>query len=175
MTASIRRPSRLRRGGALATVAALALTMMSAVGAVSAEEPVLIVDDFESGLPTGTDGDGITIGFNTFQDPDSTVAISTATPPTPVPGIAEPNQALKVDLNVVAFAGVTHTFMNETSDTWVSQDWSASEGFTMWLYGQNSGTGLFVDVLENRKPDSTTDDAERWRIAPVGSGGPGCW
>ena len=34
-----------------------------------------IIDDFESGLPRGTDADGAAIGFITFNDPNSTVAI----------------------------------------------------------------------------------------------------
>jgi hypothetical protein len=43
-----------------------------------------IIDDFESELPNGTDGDGNSIGFYTFQGAGSTVAIGTAvTPPAP--------------------------------------------------------------------------------------------
>ncbi|NCD20352.1 MAG: glycosyl hydrolase family protein, partial [Actinobacteria bacterium] len=46
MTASKHPPSRLRRGGALATVAALTLTMMGALGAANAEtEPFVITFD----------------------------------------------------------------------------------------------------------------------------------
>jgi hypothetical protein len=62
-----------------------------------------LVDDFESGLPSGTDPNGIGIGFVTFQDPNSSVAISTtAAPPAPVPGAADPNNVLKMDLSVVS-------------------------------------------------------------------------
>lgn len=32
-----------------------------------------VVDDFESGLPAGVDGNGIAIGFNTFQAPNPAV------------------------------------------------------------------------------------------------------
>jgi beta-glucanase (GH16 family) len=134
-----------------------------AVPALAATLPV--IDDFEAGLPTGTDGNGVGIGFITFRDPNSTVAISTtAAPPAPVPGAADPNNVLKMDLNVVSFAGFVHNFENAAVDTWVSQDWSAYEGISFWLYGNNSGTTMFVDVLDNRNPGSTTDDAERWSI-----------
>ena len=135
----------------------------SVVPALAAALPV--IDDFESGLPSGTDADGSAIGFITFRDPNSTVAISTtAAPPAPVPGAPSPNNVLKMDLNVVSFAGFVHNFENAAVDTWVPQDWSAYEGISFWLYGNNSGTTMFVDVLDNRNPGSTRDDAERWSI-----------
>ncbi len=122
-----------------------------------------LVDDFESGLPSGTDANGVAVGFVTFNDPSSTVAISTtAAPPAPVPGAADPNTVLKMDVSVVSYAGFVHNFTNAAVDTWVTQDWSAYEGLSFWLYGNNSGTTLFVDVLDNRNPGSTRDDAERW-------------
>ena len=69
-----------------------------------------------------------------------------------------------MDVSVVSYAGFVHNFENAAQDTWTPQDWSAYEGISFWLYGNNSGTILFVDVLDNRKPGSTTDDAERWSI-----------
>src|SRR5215213_5649672 len=124
-----------------------------------------IIDDFEAGLPSGTDANGVAVGFVTFKDPNSTVAISTtAAPPAPVPGGANPNNVLKLDLSVVSFAGFVHNFENAAVDTWVPQDWSAYEGISFWLHGNNSGTTMFVDVLDNRNPGSTRDDAERWSI-----------
>jgi beta-glucanase (GH16 family) len=133
--------------------------------AALADPPPVVIDDFESGLPSGMDANGILIGFNTFQDPNSSVSIlTTAAPPAPVPGAADPNNVLKMDLNVVSYAGFTHSFENASLDQWVSQDWSAYKGISFWLYGNNSGTTLFVDVLDNRNPGSTTEDAERWSI-----------
>jgi beta-glucanase (GH16 family) len=137
-------------------------TFMSTTGSVLAAG-LPLVDDFESGLPTGTDPNGIPIGFVTFKDPSSIVAISTtATPPAPVPGAATPNSVLKMDLTVVSYAGFVHNF--ENTSNWVPQDWSAYEGISFWLYGNNSGTTMFVDVLDNRNPGSVKDDAERWSI-----------
>jgi len=101
----------------------------SAGPALAAALPV--IDDFESGLPSGTDANGAAIGFITFQDPNSSVAISTtAAPPAPVPGAPSPNNVLKMDLNVISFAGFVHNFENATVDTWVPQDWSAYEGIS---------------------------------------------
>jgi beta-glucanase (GH16 family) len=135
----------------------------SVVPALAAGLPV--IDDFEAGLPSGTDANGVGIGFITFNDPNSSVTISTtAAPPAPVPGAPSPNNVLKMDLNVVSYAGFVHNFENATVDTWVPQDWSAYEGISFWLYGNNSGTTMFVDVLDNRNPGSSRDDAERWSI-----------
>lgn len=132
--------------------------------AVAASLPV--VDDFESGLPAGVDANGVAIGFNTFQDPNSSVSIATtAAPPAAVPGAGNPNNVLQINLNVASFAGVTHSFENAALTQWVTQDWSAYAGLSFWLYGNNSGTTLFVDVLDNRNPGSTRDDAERWSVS----------
>jgi len=148
----------------LVLVLSLLLTVMGGVFPVLAAG-LPLVDDFESGLPTGTDANAIAVGFVTFNDPNSSVAISTtATPPAPVPGSADPNTVLKMDLSVVSYAGFVHNFENATVNEWVPQDWSAYEGLSFWLYGNNSGTTMFVDVLDNRNPGSVRDDAERWSI-----------
>ena len=123
-----------------------------------------IVDDFESGLPAGVDGDGNSIGFYTFSGPGSSAAIVTAsTPPGPaLPEVSGPNNVLQVDIDSTSYAGFIHGFENDTVDTWVSRDWSGYEGIRFWMHGSNSGTQVFVDLLENRNPGSTVDDAERW-------------
>ena len=137
--------------------------LVSPLAALAAALPV--IDDFEAGLPRGTDPNGVAVGFVTFNDPNSTVSISTtASPPAPVPGTSDPNNVLKMDVSVVSYAGFVHNFENAAVDTWVPQDWSAYEGISFWLYGNNSGTTMFVDVLDNRNPGSTRDDAERWSI-----------
>jgi hypothetical protein len=45
---------------------------------------------------------------------------------------------------------------------WAPQDWSSTDGFSFWLHGNNSGTKMFVDVLDNRHACSRRDDAERY-------------
>jgi beta-glucanase (GH16 family) len=126
-----------------------------------------VIDDFESGVAPGTACVGIPLGFCTFQGASSSVSIAAATTlPAPVlPALGEPNTVIQVDLDVTSFAGFIRGFTNPAGDTWVSQDWSAYEGFAFWLYGNNSGTDMFIDLLENRNPGSTTDDAERWTMA----------
>lgn len=129
--------------------------------------PTQIVDDFESGLPSGTDSNGVGIGFVTFSDGSPIAIATTDTPPAPVPGADSGNNVLAMTGNVASFAGFVHAFENAAVDTWVTQDWSSFEGLGFWFYGQNSGVDLFVDVLDNRNPGSTRDDAERFSVAFV--------
>jgi beta-glucanase (GH16 family) len=123
-----------------------------------------VIQDFQHGLPAATDGNNVAIGFVTFQGDGSTVAISTAaTPPAPIlPALGAPNTVLQVDFAVTSYAGLVENFHDAALTTWVPQDWSRYEGFALWLYGTGSGTDLFVDLIENRSPGSTRDDAERW-------------
>ena len=85
--------------------------LMSALGVGRVLAAALpLVDDFENGLPTGADPNAVAVGFVTFNDPNSTVAISTTPPPAPVPGLPEPNSVLKMDVNVVSYAPSTVAF-----------------------------------------------------------------
>lgn len=161
-----------RRSGIVWLVFMLAMVAnLGLIGpAPAAQAAVPLIDDFEAGLPSGRDANNIPIGFNTFQDPNpaTSVTISTTTaPPAPVPGAASPNAVLSMSLNVASYAGFTHSFEDAALSQWLTQDWSAYAGISFWMYGNNSGTSLFVDVLDNRNPGSTTDDAERWSIAIV--------
>ena len=144
----------------------LALTIVLILGPLPDAIAVghTIVDDFESGLPSGTDGDGLPIGFYTAAGGGGINITTTGTPPAPVPGELSGNQVLAVDTNTNAggFAVVIHAFENPAVDTWVTQDWSGSEGFSFWLYGNDTGSVMFIDILDNRNPGSTTEDAERF-------------
>ena len=130
-----------------------------------------VVDDFEqSALPSGQDSNGIGVGYVTWNAPSAAAAITlTQNPPSQVPGAVVSNTVLQLDVTIGAgqWAGYTHAFTNETADTWVSQDWSSYEGICFWLYGNNTGGTLFFDILDNRNPGSTTDDAERWSYSIV--------
>jgi len=127
-----------------------------------------VIDDFENGLPRGTDSYGNAIGFFTFRDAASSVGISTTdTPPAPVPDAATPNNVLRLDTNVsgnFGYAGIVHAFENEFVDRWAPQDWSSFTGLRFWLYGNDTGSILFLDILDNRAPGSTRDTAERYSI-----------
>lgn len=131
-------------------------------------EPSTVVDDFESGLPAGTDADGVGVGFLTFSDGSPVSIATTDTAPADTrPGAATGNSVLALTGDVASFAGFVHAFENATADTWVPQDWSSYQGIRFWLYGLGNGTTLFVDVIDNRNAGSTTDDAERFSVAFV--------
>lgn len=124
-----------------------------------------IVEDFTPPLPSGSDGNGVAVGFFTAQDGNSTTTFATTeSPPAPVPDAPAPNSVLKMDFNVSAYGVVIHNFENDAVNQWVSQDWSSYAGLALWVYGNNSGTDLFIDVIDNRNPGSTRDDAERFTV-----------
>ncbi|HEY1012810.1 MAG TPA: carbohydrate binding domain-containing protein, partial [Herpetosiphonaceae bacterium] len=152
----------------LSLLLALLLALLSALGPrsapTSAEQlpPLPQVDDFEAPLATGQAGN-IPIGFFVAQDGGSTTTFGrTATPPAPVPGAPGGNNVLQANFTVVSYGVVIHGFENAAVNEWVSQDWSPYAGFSFWLYGLNSGTDLFIDLIDNRNAGSTTDDAERF-------------
>ncbi|MCP4425069.1 MAG: family 16 glycosylhydrolase [Chloroflexi bacterium] len=127
-----------------------------------------MIDDFESGLPSGVDGDGNEIGYVVWGDDwnGTTVAIATNlvadTDPLALPGQSGDNNLYQVDFNVVGWGGTTHAFENETVDTWTPQDWSGYEGVSFWLYGANTGNTLLFEIQDNRNPGSTGSDTEIW-------------
>lgn len=126
-----------------------------------------LIEDFESGLTSGVDSNGIGMGFFTFSGLSPVSASVTDAPPVPVPTQPPGNHVLSISADVVNFAGVGQTFTNASADEWISQDWSAFNGISFWLLGQNTGTELFLDIFDNRNPGSTTDDAERFTISFV--------
>ncbi len=121
-----------------------------------------IFEDFEAGLATGTDDYGVPLGYVTFSDDSSTVSISTTEQHPSLPPKKGNNSVLRLDMNVNGWAGFIHVFPFHTFDQWVPYDWSGFQTISFWLYGNNSGTALFVDVLDNRNPCSKVDDAERF-------------
>ncbi len=128
-----------------------------------------IIDDFESGLPFGgapCPAGALPLGFCTFSGGSPVSLANPTTPPAPVlPEIGEPNSVLQLNVDASAFAGFIHGFSNPPAlDTWIPQDWSTSEGISFWMYGLNTGNQLFIDILDNRNPGSTTDDAERFSV-----------
>ncbi|MEM7797969.1 MAG: family 16 glycosylhydrolase [Chloroflexota bacterium] len=132
-------------------------------------EPSNIVEDFENGLPSGSDGE-LLVGYFTFVDGSGNTSIginTTQAPPEPVPGSVDGNTVISTTVEVDAFAGFVSNFTNEAADTWLSQDWSSYEGVRFWMYGQNSGTATFIDVIDNRTPGSTVDDGERFSVEIV--------
>lgn len=140
---------RSRRTSWVATLAALAL--YGGAGAAAA----MAVDDFETGLPSGISGDGIVTGFYAFAGSGTAVIATTAAPPAPVPGAALGNQVLQLDVDAADFAGFVHVFEGPTGNTLAPRDWSGYGALTFWLYGQNTGNTLYIDVLDNRGSTGT--------------------
>ena len=153
--------------GATLGTATLALTVRDddAAAASAVWDNVLVVDAFDHDAPPlGEDADGNTVGYERFTDPNASSEVAIVTPPAPVPGKAADDTVVQVDLRAPSYAGFTSKLTNDAVDAWVPQDWSRHDGLSFWLYGQNSGANLFVDILDNRNPDSTVDDAGRYSV-----------
>ncbi|RXZ49915.1 glycosyl hydrolase family protein [Agromyces binzhouensis] len=154
-------------GAQLGSLTSLEVTILDDDGEVVGPPTgrTTIVDDHESPLVRG-DAGGIPVGWFEAQDPSSTVAFErTDAPPAPVPGAPEGNDVLRADFDVTSFGVVVRNFTNEAADAWTTEDWSTYEGIGFWMYGNGSGTDLFLDLLDNRNPGSTTDDAERFVVS----------
>lgn len=124
-----------------------------------------IVDDMEAPLAQGRDGT-IEIGWLQAQDGGTVMSYGqSTTPPAPVPGAEDGNTVLRGTFATSAFGVVVRAFPNDDLTEWVPQDWSTFEGMGFWMYGNGTGTDLFIDVIDNRNPDSTRDDAERFSVA----------
>ncbi|HBY06550.1 MAG TPA: hypothetical protein DEH22_01680, partial [Chloroflexi bacterium] len=126
-----------------------------------------LVDDFETGELLSGQAGSAPVGFITWSD-GSAVSIQTVTVE-PGDALALPDQAatniilqLNTDISPGGWSGFSHAFASPALDAWVPQDWSPYEGISMWLYGNNTGGALFIDILDNRSATSSMDDAERW-------------
>lgn len=154
-------------GAALGSPSSMTVTIVDNDGEVVGppDGRTLIVDDHEAPLVRG-DAGGIPVGWFNAEDPNSTVSFQrTDAAPAPVPGSADGNDVLRADFSVTSFGVVVRNFANEAADEWTTQDWSTYEGIGFWMYGNGSGTDLFLDLLDNRNPGSTTDDAERFVVS----------
>ena len=124
-----------------------------------------VIDDFESGVAPGTlcPAGGLPLNFCTFKDtaPVTTISIGAAAPPEPLAGSG--TSVLKMDVTAASYAGFTHGF-TDAAGNWKPQNWSTREGISFWMFGSNSGQDMFIDILDNRNPGSTTDDAERFVV-----------
>jgi beta-glucanase (GH16 family) len=126
--------------------------------------PTAVIDDFENGVAPGTPcpPNAPPAGFCTFAGAGSSVSLANPiTPPAPeLPEVGTPNSVLQVDVDSTSFAGFIHGFAT-------TQDWSKREGISLWMFGTGSGSQMFIDILDNRNPGSTKDDAERWSVPLV--------
>ncbi len=77
-----------------------------------------------------------------------------------LPDSDEVNQVLRVDYNITGWGGFTHAFTD--GEAWVGQNWLDYNAMQFWLYGNNTGGIVQVDLFDNRAPDTENDTAERW-------------
>ncbi len=122
---------------------------------------IQLVENFEAGLPYGRTAFGNEIGLTRWGSNAADMPILTATTPlTQVPGFPTDNAVLAATYNIGAWGGFTHAFADENE--WVSQDWSAYDGLRFWLYGNNTGKQIQVEIFDNQALGSTGDSAERY-------------
>lgn len=62
-----------------------------------------------------------------------------------------------------SWGGVIHRFAIPAVDRWTTHDWHLLDGFNFCFHGTNSGAAMFLDILDDRNPCSTTVDAEQFR------------
>ena len=121
-----------------------------------------VLHDFESPLLSVTSRNANPLGFSTFSDGSSTVAISRTDSHPPLSGEKSGNSVLQLNVDVSGWAGFVYLTPDQERQLWAPQNWSAMDGFSFWLYGTGSGVQMFVDILDNRSPCSRNDDAERY-------------
>jgi hypothetical protein len=90
---------------------------------ISQSQANLLIQDFENGLNSGTDSDGVRMGFTRFSDQNTnTLAASTlltgGTAPD-MPGKVGPNKVLQLDIDTSSFAGIVNLFTNASANTWL--------------------------------------------------------
>jgi len=128
---------------------------------------VRVVDDFESGIPLVRTPFGGEVGFTTWGNVPGNVTITTTVVTTQnatlmLPGQAVTNTILQVNYNIAGggWGGFTHAFTD--GRYWTSQDWSRYDGLRFWLYGNNTGGTIQIDLFDNQALGSTGDSAERF-------------
>lgn len=94
---------------------------------------------------------GTLSGWSIFRDANSTMNASIVSP-----GYSS-TYALKVQGAIASggWGGVQQLYSS-------AQNWTAYNNFTFWMYGDNSGAPMRLEVLDNNQPGSATDTAERY-------------
>ena len=124
----------------------------------------LLVAGFEDGVQYVSQVGGAAIGFVPWGDStaNTIVGIAQVLPFTDlaIPESDAPNQLLRIDYNIGAWGGFTHAFSDGLN--WLSQDWTGHNAFRFWLYGNNTGQIIQIELFDNRLPDNNADTAERF-------------
>ncbi|UZN04354.1 carbohydrate binding domain-containing protein [Cellulomonas sp. S1-8] len=121
-----------------------------------------VVLDFEQPLVTGSTATP-PVGWVTASGAGNDPVLDrvTTAPAGTRPGAADGNHVLALGMTNPSWAVAVHNFTTDGT-TWTPQDWSAATTLSFWFHGANTGARFDVDVLDNRNPGSTVDDAERF-------------
>jgi len=125
-------------------------------------EPILLAD-YEEGLPYLI-ADGVAVGYVPFGDVtgNAVIGITQIKPFTAmaIPEISEFNQALRVDYNIGAWGGYTHAITD--GESWISVDATNHNAMEFWLYGNDTGGVVMIELFDNRDTEAPGDTAERY-------------
>ena len=125
--------------------------------AVAQDGEKRVIDDFEvAEVFVGADVYNNAIGHAPWGDTADNVALSVAEMERDGAGTS----VLAIQYDIGSWGGFTHAFTD--GENWVSQDWTSYNALQFWLYGNNSGGTVQVEIFDNRNPNITGDSAERW-------------
>ena len=124
----------------------------------------LLIADFEDGLKLVKQAEGADIGFVPWGDSTGNAVIG-ATQAIPFTKLARPeavahDQVLRIDYEIGAWGGFTYAFTDGAG--WASQDWTERNALRFWLYGNDTGQVIQVEIFDNRAPGNNADSAERF-------------
>ncbi len=124
----------------------------------------LLIADFEDGVKLVKQADGADIGFVPWGDSTGNAVIG-ITQAIPFTALARPeatahDQVLRVDYEIGAWGGFTYAFTDGAG--WASQDWTGHNALRFWLYGNDTGQIIQIEIFDNRAPGNNADSAERF-------------
>ncbi len=132
------------------------------LGEMDFAEPIML-SDFEQGLPYVLGG-GTAIGYVPWGDTtaNTVLGITQVAPATALalPEQSEFNQVFRIAYDISAYGGFNHGFTD--GETFAPQDWTNHNAFQFWLYGNNTGQAIQVEIFDNLNPDVEGDTAERY-------------
>ena len=146
----------------LAAVLMLLSLLLTAGLGQGQETAVRVLADFElDELFEGRDQYNNAIGHAPWGDIAGNVVLSLAE----MERVDVNSTVLEINYDIGAWGGFTHVLTD--GENWLSQDWTAYNAVRFWLYGNNTGGAVQVEIFDNRNPNITGDSAERWyyRIA----------
>ena len=116
-----------------------------------------VIDDFEaSEIFNGVDGFNNAIGHAPWGDVAGNVTLGVAQ----MERVGGGSSVLEIQYDIGGWGGFTHALTD--GENWISDDWTSHNALSFWLYGNNTGGTVQVEIFDNRNPNLTTDSAERW-------------